>query len=83
MGTKAPLVKQIMTAIEGAAYVEPAPLQDYHTANAVKAALRRKDPFNRLSGVREALRHYRVSSWLCDDGRIRLVKAGVDVLLLG
>lgn len=77
----ATLTTRIMLAIEGSAYV-PAPLMDYHSAQAVKAAMRRKDPLQRLSGVREALNQYRVSAWLRSDGRIELVLEGKHVCWL-
>ncbi|QIG70150.1 hypothetical protein EVB87_050 [Rhizobium phage RHph_N28_1] len=74
--------KAIMAAIKDNAYLAAAPLQDYHAAQAVKAAMRRKEPTYRLSGVREALRQYRVSAWLQDDGKIVLRLNGVDLLTL-
>ena len=77
----ATLVNRIMLAIKGSAYV-PTPLMDYHRAQAVKAALRRKDPLQRLSGVREALNQYRVSAWLRSDDRIELVRDGKHVCWL-
>ena len=81
------LTQTIKAAIEGAAYVTAQPpssqgLMDYHRAQDVKAALRRRDPRERLSAVRAALSHYRVSAWLTDDSHIRLVKNGKDVAVL-
>jgi hypothetical protein len=78
-----PMVAQIKDVLNGAAYLGSNGLADYCAAQNVMKAMRRRDPLNRLSGVREALNQYRVSAWLCDDGRIRLGKQGVDVLLLG
>lgn len=74
--------ESIMAVIKGSAYLAADGLQDYHAAQAVKAALRRKDPTYRLSGVREALRQYRVSAWLQDDGKIVLRLSGKDLLTL-
>lgn len=81
------LTQTIKTAIEGAAYVSAQPtssqgLMDYHRAQAVKAALRRRDPRDKLSGVREALNCYRVSAWLTDEMKIRLVRDGKDIAIL-
>jgi hypothetical protein len=73
-----------MTAINATAYVDKGASQglaDYHAAQAVKAALRRRTPIERLSGVREALRHYRVSSWLVDDKiELRLDAKAIAIL---
>jgi hypothetical protein len=80
------LVARIKAALEGSSYIDEGArngLRDYHRANAVKAALRRRAPLDRLSGVREALNAYRVSAWLNDDGTtIRLTKNGQTVLTL-
>ena len=79
------LTKTIMSAIEGAAYVPRGAAQglaDYHKAQAVKAALRRRNPIERLCGVREALNQYRVSAWLTPESRIRLVLDGRVVAVL-
>ena len=78
----ATLTKQIMAVLEGSAYLGPDGLRDYHRANAVKAALRRKDPHSRLSGVREALNQYRVSAWLTESNEIVLRKDGQNCLCL-
>lgn len=73
--------KAVVDAIRGQAYFD-APLQDYHAAKAVLAAMRRRDPSSRLSGVREALNKYRVSAWLDDNGGIVLRRDGRPVLSL-
>lgn len=76
------MTQTIMAAIKGTAYMGDDGLRDYHKAQAVKAALRRKNPRHRLSGVREALNQYRVSAWLTDNEQIRLVRDGKDVVVL-
>lgn len=76
------LNNRIVTAIRGARYLESASHGDYWPAQAVKSALRRKDPFQRLSGVREALNQYRVTAWLTDAGKIELRRDGKPVELL-
>lgn len=80
----AKLTDKILKVIDGTAYMASGEgLGAYHAANRVKAALRRKDPNDRLSGVREALNAYRVTAWISRDGdRISLRRDGVDVLTL-
>lgn len=67
--------------LRGKAYIGDNGLQDYHAAKAVLAAMRRRDPVNRLSGVREALRQYRVSAWL-ESGNIVLRHEGKDIMVI-
>ena len=82
------LTTKIMKAIEGTAYIAGpgitavSLLADYHTARAVKAALRRKTDLTRLSGVREALNKYRVTAWLNPAGRIELRRDRQAVLTI-
>lgn len=76
------MTQTIMGILDGAAYLPQGDnqgLADYHKAQAVKAALRRRNPDEKLSRVREALNQYRVASWLVD-GRIRLVRDGHSVI---
>lgn len=70
----------ILNVLRGQAYIET-PLQDYHAAKAVLAAMRRKNANERLIGVREALNKYRVTAWN-HDGGIVLRKNGADALVL-
>lgn len=74
---------KLLSVLRGQAYI-PTPLLDYNAAQAVKAALRRKCPNARLSGVREALRQYRVTAWHGGDGPRGIVLRvnGADVLAL-
>ena len=76
------LNQRIMDVIKGQGYLPDSDLRDYHKAQAIKAALRRHDPLEKLSGVREALAQYRVSAWLEPDGKIRLVIQGETVATL-
>ena len=76
------LTVKIMSVLHGSAYLGDDGLRDYHRAQAVKAALRRREPSARLAGVREALSQYRVTAWLREDGRIHLMCDGQDVLTL-
>lgn len=74
------LTTTIMQTIAGTAYLGDDGLRDYHRAQAVKAALRRKIPSERLSGVREALNQYRVTAWLNANGKIDLRYDGTTIL---
>ena len=78
------MIARVCDAIAGSGHLPTSPLDDYHAARKVMAALRRRHPSSRLSGVREALNRYRVSSWLADDNRrIELKLAGEIVLTIG
>lgn len=70
---------RLVAVLKGASYLPTNGLADYHAAKAVKAALRRKEHNARLMGVREALRQYRVTSWLDDDGTIEFRRDGQTV----
>ena len=77
------LTKQVLTAIRGAAYIPETSMRDYHRACAIVNARRCKDANDKLMKIREALNQYRVSAWLCDNGRdVRLVRDGRDILVI-
>lgn len=73
---------RIQSVLEGQGYLSTDGLADYHATQRVKSALRRREPDHRLSGVREALKRYRVTAWLTSAGKIELRKDGKTVLEL-
>jgi hypothetical protein len=70
------LNRQIMNVIEGA-HVMPATTQGlaaYHTTQAIKSAMRKRELLGRFNAVRHALNPYRVMVSMTGDGAIRIFR---------
>lgn len=70
--TMASKIEQILEVISGAAYID-APMQDYHTARAVRNANRCGTTPARFGAMKKALRKYRIEVSNLGMGDIKIV----------